>query len=95
MTDEKILSVIAFYEDQCAMRWPKIKPAEKKLIAVQGLIPEHVAHIKSMFPRMREFVAEGRRDKAFRWLGFIQGWLWCNGAFSVEELGTHNKPEEA
>lgn len=94
MTDEKLLEVIDFLETDVNMRWPDIKPAEKKWLALQGLTKEHVAHIKSMFPRMREFIAEGRREKVMRWLGFIQGWFWAGGAFSVEELGRMNMPED-
>lgn len=93
MTDEKLLAIIRDYEDSLNIRFKGIKPAEKKFLAYQGLLPDHVAHIKSMFPRMREIIAEGRREKAMRWLGFIQGWLWAQGIYSVDELGKHNMPE--
>lgn len=104
MTDDKILEVIDFLETDVNVRWPKIKPAEKKFLAVQGLLPEHVAHIKTMFPRMREMLVESqsgheidraaRREKVMRWLGFIQGWFWAGGAFSIDELGRMNMPDE-
>jgi hypothetical protein len=42
----------------------------------------------------KTFVEEGRMDKAFRWLGFIQGALWWQGFYSIDELAGHNKPVE-
>jgi hypothetical protein len=39
------------------------------------------------------FVNENRIEKACRWLGFIQGCLWTNGIYSIEELKNHNKPK--
>jgi len=29
-------------------------------------------------------------NKAFRWLGFIQGVLYCKGIFSIKELKNHS-----
>lgn len=40
----------------------------------------------------REFVDAGRMEKAFRWLGFIQGAMWSAGIYSVEDMANHNKP---
>jgi hypothetical protein len=28
-------------------------------------------------------------EKLNRWLGFVQGALWCNGVFSIDELRAH------
>lgn len=53
-----------------------------------------VAHMLTMIPQMRVFIAEGRREKLMRWIGFIQGSLWVMGAFSIEELKQHNMPDE-
>jgi len=50
-------------------------------------------HMLTMIPKMREFLKEGRREKTFRWLGFIQGVLWAKGVFNLEELKNHNRPE--
>jgi len=40
------------------------------------------------------FVKEGRRRKANRWLGFVQGFLWANGIYTIEEMKEHNRPDE-
>jgi hypothetical protein len=36
--------------------------------------------------------AEHRREKAMRWLGFVQGALWAHGLAPVSELKTMNRP---
>ena len=45
-----------------------------------------------MMPKIRQFLVEGRREKAFRWLGFMQGVLYMAGQFTIEELANHNRP---
>ncbi|MFA6536591.1 MAG: hypothetical protein WC250_00645 [Candidatus Paceibacterota bacterium] len=42
-------------------------------------------HCHGMLDRMVKFVQEGRLEKAFRWLGFIQGFLWSRRVFALAE----------
>lgn len=51
-----------------------------------------LCHVWWAVGQTKVFVQEGRLEKAFRWLGFIQGALWFAGIYSVEELANHNKP---
>ena len=48
------------------------------------------AHLHAMLHQTECFLREGRLDKVFRWLGFIQGVLWIMGVYTVEELKEHN-----
>ncbi len=41
-------------------------------------------------PRM---VKDGRMEKAFRWLGFVQGGIWAAGLAPLETLKKMNMPE--
>ena len=41
---------------------------------------------------MEMFLKESRIDKVNRWLGFIQGVLWCCGVYTINELREHNRP---
>lgn len=83
MTDEKILSVLVMYEDL--------------LVDALSLFDEDVEflyefrHIQGMIPKIRLFLNEGRRDKAFRWLGFIQGVFYTKKYYNLAELENHNK----
>jgi len=51
-------------------------------------------HCHGMLDKMEEFVKEGRIEKAFRWLGFVQGCLWLAGHYSLEDLMNHNRPRD-
>lgn len=53
--------------------------------------PAQREHVLTMLPRMRVFIEQGRIEKTMRWLGFVQGWLWAIGRYSVEELADHNR----
>jgi hypothetical protein len=83
VTDEKILNVIDRYERLL------------QLAGSGGIEPtSQFDHIITMLPKMRVFLTEGRREKLMRWLGFIQGALWAEGVYTIEELSEHNwEPE--
>lgn len=53
-----------------------------------------VNHVWWACEQAKTYVNEGRMEKAFRWLGFIQGALWMLGLYSIEEMANHNKPPE-
>lgn len=80
MTNEKILQVIQLYKNKLT----ELDPLD---------YCDYLGHLITMLPRMEEFVKEGRREKAFRWLGFVQGVLWTEGVYTIEEMKNHNKPE--
>lgn len=40
------------------------------------------------------FIDEGRREKAMRWLGFVQGVTFASGIATVEELKNDSRPDE-
>jgi len=49
-------------------------------------------HAFSMINLIREMPAQSKSsEKMHRWLGFIQGVLWCEGFFTLEELKEHNR----
>lgn len=79
MTNTKILKVLDIYETR---------------LTLPGLnYSDDIVHCLGMIPKMREFVAEGRIEKTFRWLGFIQGVFWASRLYSIEEMKNHNKPD--
>ncbi len=88
MTDKKILWTLQFYESYLNGRYIAYK-ADTDFKPIGNKPYEHILY---MIPQIREFLAQGRKEKAFRWLGFIQGVLWEKGDFSLEGLKNHNRP---
>jgi len=88
----KILEVINIYRKHFAEKGIGIMDFS------HGEIPrfeyEILAHCHGMLDKMEGFIKEGRIEKAFRWLGFIQGCLWSTGQYSLEDLKNHNRPAE-
>lgn len=76
MTDDKIREVLDLYEEKLS----------------RHNTPQELFHLRTMIPRVRAFVDEGRRDKAFRWLGFMQGVFWAYGVYTLDQLKDHNRP---
>lgn len=50
-------------------------------------------HCHGMLDKMEQFVDEDRMDKVFRWLGFLQGVLWIQGIYTLDDLKKHNMPD--
>lgn len=50
-------------------------------------------HCLNMIDKVLVFIQEDRMDKVFRWLGFLQGVLWMQGVFTLEDVKNHNWKE--
>ena len=90
MTDKKNFSLIAQYHKHLDKL--KTETAETDYNARSPSREIALNHLLSMLPKMKGFIKEGRREKFFRWLGFIQGVLWSLGEFSLNDLRNHNRP---
>jgi hypothetical protein len=44
--------------------------------------------IQEMLQRME--AGEDKPGQADRWLGFVQGILWCHGMFTIDDMKGHN-----
>ncbi len=71
MDDEKIIAVCEFYR--------------KELKELYSPDPD-LHHVEDMIYKIPKFLDEGRKEKAFRWLGFIQGTLCAKGIYTIEDL---------
>jgi hypothetical protein len=63
------------------------KPADTWCILDRTCDAIHLDHIKWMLEELPEDL-----DKANRWLGFIQGVLWANGMYTIDDMREHNRP---
>lgn len=94
MDGKKILEVISTYRNKLqSLNAPKIDYPHGRIILPDDDRRLYVlAHCHGMLDQMEEFVRDNRIDKAFRWLGFIQGAFWSEGLYNLEELKNHNRP---
>ncbi len=84
MTTEKYLTVIQLYR----------KNLESLVIPKSEAPPEYtcdskrvaIMHCHVMLNKMEYFLKKGDMEKAVYWLGFVQGILWSQGRFTLDEL---------
>lgn len=83
MTDKKINKVLDLYHSKLLIDGPKNIPDKK------------FAHLLEMFPQMKTFLERGRREKVFRWLGFLQGVLFAFDYYTIDDMANHNRPTKS
>lgn len=88
MTDAKICEVLDRYEVRLAELKKQCDPETHSPQFFESL-----AHLGGMIPKVRVFLEEGRREKAFRWLGFMQGVFYSLRVYTIEEMANHNRPD--
>ncbi len=93
MSPDKILEVVRYYkavfENQ---RSGKLSFPHSEVLPSSELGD---SHCNQMLDKIEQFIAEKRIEKAFRWLAFIQRYLWATRVYTIEELANHNKPPDA
>jgi len=89
MNYERITNVCAQMQELFARykthprRWDRRRSAMEE---------SRVQHCIEMCDAVPAFAADGRREKAMRWLGFLQGAAWTLHLATIEELKEMNKP---
>jgi hypothetical protein len=91
MTPDKLQSLCSLYLAKLDGLCPDIKPRQmsddqSKMVAHLLTSSTRVAHYKFMCVQASAFVEDGQREKAMRWLGFLQGVLWRRNLFTLAEL---------
>jgi hypothetical protein len=73
------------------MQAQRIDPAT--ILDVPGFPPVNAhRHLLYMCTEIERMVAVGQREKAFRWLGFLQGSVWAFGMSDLAQLKAMNRP---
>ena len=99
MDDHKIKEVLEIYRKSFEENNVKSVEWEENLTEKDAMYlsedhkkQKRLAHLYWMLVEIEGFLKEGRREKAFKWLGFIQGVLWSSELCSLEDLKNHNRP---
>jgi hypothetical protein len=92
MTPKKILQVIEIYRKLFETAGiEKIDYPHDKLLKNKVL---GLSHCHGMLDKMVTFVNEGRLDKAYRWLGFVQCAVWFGRFCTIGDFMEHNRPDD-
>jgi len=91
MNARKILEVIKLYRDY--FEGKGIAAADFPEDRILSSREDGLAHCHGMLAKMEGFIKEGRIEKTFRWLGFVQGSLWLAGQFPLKAFQNHSRPE--
>lgn len=95
MLVSKIISVFTQYRETLkgfGIEAHEIKDNDSLASRFSG--EEKLAHLAWMCARSIEFASTGGVDKAFRWLGFVQGVLWMSNIYTINELRDHSRPDK-
>jgi len=91
MDNAKILEVVQIYRSFFQSKG--IEPIDYPHELILDSLDQGLSHCHGMLGKIEQFVKEGRREKAFRWLGFVQGFVWATSHFTLEQLMNHNRPD--
>jgi hypothetical protein len=98
MTSEKLRSVFKFYEEHIREYHPELSPTQMDDDCTRIKSP-HISddmywgHMLFMTVQGQKFVDLGKIEKAMRWLGFLQGILWEDDHFTLDDLKNHSRPD--
>lgn len=89
MTRGHLEKVLRYYQH----RWASHYAPER--LETEDLFPsadrsKAMKHAMWMCERSLEFLREERFEKAYIWLGFIQGTFWACGHYSIDEMRAHS-----
>jgi len=91
MTDEKLIEAF----NALRLLWEELPPVRinptRKPIQYDDR-QDARSHLNWMCEEAQGFIRDGRRDKAMRWLGFIQGALWGMCDVTIEQMKELNRP---
>lgn len=92
MTKDQLLETV----DEYLKRLRAFSPirADPAKFAHELTQTQRCAHMCWMLEHMKKQAEKDELEKAFRWLGFVQGSLYEMGFYTVDELRTHNQQRE-
>jgi len=93
MTSEKLIQVFTMYQGELAVAGVQpVQLVEYESTGVEMGGEVSLGHLAWMCGEAICLVTAGRTEKAFRWLGFMQGVMWMQGIYTLDDLKNHSRP---
>lgn len=89
MNEEKIVELATHYKT--FLPPPQRLPEESYDEIGHPDPDEAFPHAAWMCDQIIDFALYGRKEKAMRWLGFVQALIWINGDESLNQIKEHSK----
>jgi len=91
MNNLQIQQAVTKYRALIRERLPTLQP-QKLSPTSEGTRVEALAHVLYMLGHIEDLLHHPeRREKLMRWLGFVQGILWSECLYTLDELKDHNR----
>lgn len=98
MTEEKVKKAfdtcLEYLTDQMPPKAVRDESGGPAKVGDNGEYADEVfQHLAFVCEEGKRLIDQGRREKAMRWLGFMQGCLWMGLGVPLDELKKMNMPE--
>jgi hypothetical protein len=90
MTQDKMRETLEYYDEYIGNIGFKVNPVRENW-AYGG---DRLGYLRWMCQEVLSWDLEKDWEKANRWLGFIQGVLWEQHIFTIDDMRKHNRSEE-
>lgn len=91
MTFDKVLEALEKCDAEILKEYPGLVAVDIKVVPRPPSVNRQASHLRYMIAEIKKWDAS-RIEKAFRWLGFIQGAMWSQNICGIEELKEMNRP---
>lgn len=91
MTSGELQSAFRYYIKELDAAPVRMSESDRAKVSPKMAPRRYAEHFVWMATQGLTFTNCGDRDKAMRWLGFIQGALWGKGLASIDESREVNK----
>ncbi len=87
MSNDRPKEVLTLYLERWGHSYPPKRMDTEGFFGDRQTVMAHVMWMCST--ALKELEENNDRDKANRWLGFIQGVLFCVGHYTIDEMRAH------
>jgi hypothetical protein len=91
MTPERVLEVVALYEKRFQDHGVLPLCCREDEAYPLDVPTRNIRYVAWMLGEIRAQVGALEVEKAMRWLGFVQGAIWCYGWYGLDEMRDHNR----